>query len=381
MPRHNDAEACELARSATVAQLRVGLGKHFLVHPEPASAAPSAGGSAGPSLDPDTDPDTDPNVDVNADPDTDPDTDPNADVGSNDPSRSAQPAPTPAAAPPPAPECERRLAVGFDDDGDFFLHGLTDGLDGALIQQSLAEAKDALFADGHTAVTWMDALVEVCRRSLAGVASPSRRDLYSVVVHLDSEGAWIHNGPPLPSALLEQITCDGSVRPLWSTAGLPVDLGRTQHVVPRRTRIVVEDRDRVCRHPTCTSNTHLQIHHITHWTKGGATDTNNLACLCSRHHHAHHRGEFTITGNADDVHDGGDGVDSGDGGGGGGGLTFHDARGNVIRSCGVPNPPGERPPPQPTSPYAHPTGERLELRWLSFTPPPDADEPDVHHQN
>jgi hypothetical protein len=383
VPAHNDAEACELARSATVAQLRVGLGKHFLTQPVPTADASTTSGSSGSTSSGSTSSGSTSSGSSSSESSSDPSTaasdpcasgssgsDPSgSEVSGSDPSGSAGPSSAPADHPGPAAtsgsNTERRLAVGFDDDGSFFLRGLTNGLDGAIIQRSLAEAKDALFADGDTDATWMDALVEVCRRSLAGVQSPSRRDLFSVVIHVDSEGAWIHNGPAIPAALLEQITCDGDVRPLWSSAGLPINLGRTHRVVPRRTRIVVEDRDGVCRHPMCTSSTHLQVHHVTHWTKGGVTDTCNLVCLCSRHHHAHHRGAFTISGNADDPS----------------GLTFRDAPGNAIHSCGKPNPPGDRPPPEPSSPYAHPTGERLELRWLSFTPPPDHDPPESHRRN
>jgi hypothetical protein len=38
---------------------------------------------------------------------------------------------------------------------------------GALVQAAVAEARDALFAAGTVEVTWADALVEVCARSLA----------------------------------------------------------------------------------------------------------------------------------------------------------------------------------------------------------------------
>ncbi|MEO5899009.1 MAG: HNH endonuclease signature motif containing protein [Ilumatobacteraceae bacterium] len=117
---------------------------------------------------------------------------------------------------------------------------------------------------------------------------------------------------------------------------------------------MVEDRDRICRHPACTSTSHLEVHHILHWVRGGSTDTANLVCLCGRHHRAHHRGDFTIAGDADV----------------GDGLTFCDATGRIIAGSGTPPPPGGHPPPDPAQPYVHPTGERLELRWLSFLPPP-----------
>jgi hypothetical protein len=197
----------------------------------------------------------------------------------------------------------------------------------------------------------------VCSRSLGAVASPSRRDLFRVIVHVDTEGAWIHNGPALPPTLLDLVLCDGVVQPLWTTEGLPINVGRRRRIVPPATRIVVEDRDRVCRHPTCIVAEGLEVHHIVHWNgpQNGETNTENLCCLCQRHHKAHHRGEFTITGNADDP----------------GGLRFIDRSGKLIEPCGTPTPPGTAPPPVPTEPYQHPTGERLQKQWIHFSPPPE----------
>ena len=127
-PVHNDQEACDLAQSATVAQLRVALSKHFLVQPpEPVPADDS------------------------------------------------QPAPPPAV---PVAEPEYRLSIGFYDDGDFYLHGLANTADGAIINNAISEARDALFHAGQKDVTWLDALREVCQRSLGTITSPSRLDLY-----------------------------------------------------------------------------------------------------------------------------------------------------------------------------------------------------------
>ena len=296
-PALNDREACDLARNATVAQLRVGLSKHFF-----------------------------------------------------------PPAPKPAPAPGqrPAPEPSHRLTVGFNDTGEFSIHGVTDAVDGALINNALTEAKDALFQAGDTDATWLDALLEICSRSTATITSVSRRDNYKIIIHLDTEGAWLHQGPTLPPALFERICCDAQVQPLWSTNGYPINMGRTHHIVPLRTRIVIENRDRICRHPTCTSTRHLEVHHIQHWTHGGPTDTHNLCCLCPTHHDAHHRREFSITGNANSPT----------------GLTFHNTHGHTIQPCAPPQPPGDDPPPQPRHPYTHPTGETLHTKWIEYTQPP-----------
>ena len=305
-PAHNDAEASELARHATVAQLRIALGKHFFP-PQP-------------------------------NPDADP-----------------VPGPQPQPQPQPPVARTYQVQVGFNDDGDLFLHALADAADGSLIHTALREAKDALFRAGNTAATWLDALTEVARRSLAAVGSIARRDLYKVIVHLDREGGWLHKGPHLPTSLLQRLLCDGVIQPLWTSEGLPINLGRRRHIAPLQTRIVVENRDRVCRHPACASTIGLEIHHIVHWyPDGGRTDTDNLICLCAKHHAAHHRGEFTVTGNADLRH----------------GLTFRDARGRVIEGVKAPTPPGTTPPPRPAKPYQRPLGETLDYDSLWFSPEP-----------
>jgi len=129
-------------------------------------------------------------------------------------------------------------------------------------------------------------------------------------------------------------------------------VGRAQRIVPIRTRRLVEDRDRGCRYPGCAATAHLQCHHVIHWVDGGPTDTWNLCCLCDFHHDAHHNGDFTITGDADEP----------------GGLTFTTRYGSPIG----PGPTFTTPTsawPLPATPYTGPTGETLDLRWVTFHEP------------
>ncbi len=246
-----------------------------------------------------------------------------------------------------------------NDGRRFTLHVDAPAEQGALIEASLKEAKDALFMSGQPSVTWLDALSEVCSRSLTTAQSAGRRDKYRVFIHLDAHGAWLNAGPAVPPSLLAKLTCDGEAVPLWETDARPVNVGRAQRIVPNRTRRLVEDRDRGCRFPGCSARSYLEVHHIVHWRDGGPTDTFNLVCLCPHHHDAHHRGEFLITGNADDH----------------AALTFTDACGRRI-GLGRPLPPDGPPAPPPRGHrYQHPVGEPVQQKWVYFSAPAEPTPP------
>jgi hypothetical protein len=259
------------------------------------------------------------------------------------------------------------LSMSHDENGRFTLRFTAPADVGALVEAALKEAKDALFHAGHPKATMGDAMVELARRSLGSVTSINRRDAYRTYVHLDSEGGWLTGKPRLPAQITKKLTCDGILQPVWHTQGAPVNVGRAQRIVPTRTRRLVEDRDRGCRFPGCPS-THVECHHLIHWVDGGPTDTWNLASICPFHHDAHHDGDFTIAGNADDP----------------GGLTFTTRQGYSIRPGPTFTTPIDPPPPttapdSPDSPlpapdpprilYRGPTGESLDLGWITFSEP------------
>ncbi|GAA1981598.1 hypothetical protein GCM10009817_23530 [Terrabacter lapilli] len=228
----------------------------------------------------------------------------------------------------PEPVEPARLSMGVDADGRFRLRYDAPAEVGALIEAALTEAKDHLFhtltepgtepdrqalngdvtdpnrrpADGGTPrVTWADALQLMATRSLDATGTSAsggaaRRARYRVQVHLDTDGGWLTGRPRLPHHIVDGLTCDGTLTPVWQTDGHPVNVGRTLRVVPHRTRVLVLDRDRGCRFPGCGATVHLEVHHLTHWRDGGPTDVTNLLALCPFHHDGHHRGEFAITG-------------------------------------------------------------------------------------
>jgi hypothetical protein len=157
---------------------------------------------------------------------------------------------------------------------------------------------------------------------------------------------------------------------VWEIDGHPVNVGRSQRVVPHRTRVLILDRDRGCRFPGCGSTRNLEIHHLVHWRDGGPTDDANLLALCPFHHDGHHRAEFTITGDPTRLD----------------GLVFTTGTGLLIGPPRSPRPPRltvadepdepdqhgppdrRRPRPRLGLRYPAPTGGPLHLHLVDFTP-------------
>jgi hypothetical protein len=249
----------------------------------------------------------------------------------------------------------------WDDNGRFHLHVDTDADTGAIIETALTEARDTLFHNGHPNVNWLDALRELCNRSLDTITEPARRDRYRINIHLDTTGNTSNAvdavGRRLPEIIRRHLTCDGLLTPIFIADGLPLSVGRTQRIVPERTRRQVILRDQGCRVPGCGATRFLEVHHIIHWEDLGVTDTPNLICLCPHHHRLHHRGKLGITGNAD-LPDG---------------VVFTNRAGNPIAQSGTKPKPPVAPPPEPVGTYRHPLGERLNSRWIYYNPPRQRD--------
>lgn len=260
-----------------------------------------------------------------------------------------QPQPDPGSEPP-------SLSMRYDGLGGFALRYTTTADEGALIEQSLRQAKDALFASTGAAMGYAQAFTSILSNDLATAIKdiPSRRELYRVLVHLDIEGAWLNAGPRLPRHVSQALTCDAALAPVWRQDGTPVRLGRTRRSVPPRVRALITDRDRGCRFPGCpaTGRAHVEVHHLQHWLDGGATDPDNLACLCQRHHHRLHAGDFQVSGNPELPDHSPDG------------LRFTTAHGLPIRAA--PPDPATTAPAGPR--YAGPSGETLYERWVEFAP-------------
>jgi hypothetical protein len=138
---------------------------------------------------------------------------------------------------------------------------------------------------------------------LAGTVAGSSAGVVSAVAGLfaGTTASWaVGNGPGqghLPRCLARWASCDGEItRVVLGAGSRPLDVGRSQRVVPGYLRTVLNIRDGGCIIPGCDRPPGwCQAHHITHWADSGETSAENLALLCQKHHTELHLGRWTIT--------------------------------------------------------------------------------------
>ncbi|HKU02105.1 MAG TPA: DUF222 domain-containing protein [Arthrobacter sp.] len=109
-------------------------------------------------------------------------------------------------------------------------------------------------------------------------------------------GTFAFTGP-VTAATLRKIACDADIIPaLLGTTGEVLDLGRKTRLFTPAQRTALVTRDQGCTFPSCTIPAPwCEAHHITYWSHGGPTATNNGVLLCSHHHHLVHKEQWTIT--------------------------------------------------------------------------------------
>ena len=153
-----------------------------------------------------------------------------------------------------------------------------------------------------------EALVEICRRSLATNhkhVSPSTRrrgqphlsfivDLHDyegdhpeLIADIRVEGERYGR---LSRATLERLTCDCNInRIITDGPALIVDVGRTTRNIPAPLWRALVARDRHCTEPGCNVQpAFTEAHHIWHWEHGGPTTLDNLKLGCWAHHRKWH---------------------------------------------------------------------------------------------
>ncbi|MBT2535828.1 HNH endonuclease signature motif containing protein [Arthrobacter sp. ISL-69] len=108
-------------------------------------------------------------------------------------------------------------------------------------------------------------------------------------------GSFAFTGP-VNASTVRKIACDADIIPvLLGSQGRVLDIGRTTRIFPPHIRKAITARDQGCAFPGCTIPAPwCEAHHITYWSHGGPTSTDNGTLLCSHHHHLIHKEQWTI---------------------------------------------------------------------------------------
>jgi hypothetical protein len=162
----------------------------------------------------------------------------------------------------------------------------------------------------------LDGLICACKAALATGTLPAAgglppqvmvtidyRDLLDRLEHAAAQGPHHRAGTgsftftgPVTAATVRKIACDADIIPvLLGSDGRILDIGRTTRVFPPHIRKAITARDQGCAFPACTiPSPWCEAHHISYWSHGGTTSTENGTLLCSHHHHLIHKEEWTI---------------------------------------------------------------------------------------
>jgi len=103
-------------------------------------------------------------------------------------------------------------------------------------------------------------------------------------------------GTTISPATIRRLACDAHIIPtVLGAKGVVLDQGRNVRTATTAQRSALIQRDKCCVFPGCDRPPNwCQAHHIRPWDHGGPTDLDNLALICSSHHHLVHEGKWTL---------------------------------------------------------------------------------------
>jgi hypothetical protein len=206
---------------------------------------------------------------------------------------------------------QRRFLEWWYTEDSFGLRAELPGAQGAIIAKALERvaetipvmpgAEDDPYPEDAKRA---DALVALCSARIAADPDPDRA---TIVIHAQLEGLMagtggceIEDGPPMHPETARRLLCTARVQTvLEDEHGEVVKLGRMHREPPAWMLRALKHRDRGCRFPGCGNRRFAQAHHLTWWSRGGRTELENLALICSFHHKLVHELGWTVTRDAD----------------------------------------------------------------------------------
>jgi hypothetical protein len=143
-----------------------------------------------------------------------------------------------------------------------------------------------------------DALTLIARLALGAMDKGSEIDRPRVSIHAPLYGpvAECDQTGVLSKPWLQRFLCDAILEAVMiGRDGQILNLGRSVRTATKHQRRALIARDGGCVIPGCHApGAWCDAHHATWWSKGGATDLNNLALLCGRHHGDVHSGVWAL---------------------------------------------------------------------------------------
>lgn len=202
-------------------------------------------------------------------------------------------------------ERDRCLRYWYEDGGRRFgLEARMPSAQGAVVAKALQRVVDQIPVmpaelDGaYIEARRADALLALCSQRIAADADADRATL---VVHASLEAlagrrnVETEQGAVMPPETLQRLACDARVQVVAeSDAGDPVAFGRTRREPSASMMRQLRHRDRGCRFPGCGSTAFVVAHHIVWWSRGGATDLDNLLLVCGFHHRLVHEHGWSV---------------------------------------------------------------------------------------
>ncbi|AKL73811.1 protein of unknown function DUF222/HNH endonuclease [Actinobacteria bacterium IMCC26256] len=200
----------------------------------------------------------------------------------------------------------RFLKSWTDPDGAFIVKGRMTVANGALVMAALKPIQDEIFraarkSGSHesTEAYAADALMALCEKANAKQSSESggKATRPNVVMNIRIDIDALKRGHtehgeiceiagvgPIPVATATEYLGEAFLKLLVLDGTDIKTIAHMGRAIPAKVRTGVEERDRVCRVPTCDMTLGLEIDHIVPFAEGGATYFENLVRLCRRHH-------------------------------------------------------------------------------------------------
>jgi hypothetical protein len=206
-----------------------------------------------------------------------------------------------------------KVDAEFDPEPGRLFKGVFEAIDQEFFR---ADRRDAESAGDPTLIRparqrRADALVEMARRAASSDPETARRPRPETMVIIDyrtllaESGGLAHldNRAMVTGEAARRLACDsGIVRVVTNGGSEILDLGRSTPVPSAAQRRAVILRDGGCTFAGCDMPPgRCEVHHIVPYGRGrdvgGPTDRDNLALVCTRHHHLVHEGGYRLSRN------------------------------------------------------------------------------------